>query len=211
MNSESLLSQLKQKAEELVKRGGDVRTEIAHLVTDASTPFYAAKDGLGDLVKAVADGAVAGAREALPGQSESVLREVVSGVTDGLAKSAQAVKLTLEESTASGTRFANEDMVKIGQDFATLATIIVEIVSSAANSIGGHAKEQANVIGEHAQQSLQGIVNSLGGAFSKAQKAPSQLGRETVEAGSAAVKQAAGVLFDQIGQYLQKAGQKLRE
>ena len=43
-----------------------------------------------------------------------------------------------------------------------------------------------------------------------AQHEPVQLGREAVDAGTAAARQAAGVLFSELGQLLQKAGEKLR-
>jgi hypothetical protein len=211
MNTDSLIEQVQQQTEDLVKRGGDLRAETAKLVEDASGPFHAAAGGLSALVKAVADGAVAGAKQTLPADTGSVLGSVVDGITDGLTKSAQAVKLTLEESTASGTRFAHEDLAKIGQDFRTLGTTIADIIKGAASALGGHAKEQASTLASHAKQTLQAAWPPVESALAAAGQNPVQLGRETVNAGAAAAKQAAGVLFSEVGNLLQKAGQKLRE
>jgi len=211
MNTESLMAQLKQQTEDLVKRGGDVRAGTERLVSEASVKFHEVSGGLASLATAVADGAVAGARQTVPEQSASVLRAVVDGLTDGLTKSAQALKLTLEESSANGTRFAKEDLAKIGQDFRSLGSILVDIVTGSANALGGHAKEQAATLAAHAKQTLQAAWPPLESALHAAQHEPVALGREALSASASAARQAAGVLFGQVGIFLQKAGHQLRQ
>lgn len=208
--SPSLVGQLKQKVEELVKRGGDLRVETSRLVSEASHQIHEAAGGLKGVVKAVVDGAVAGAQQTLPQDTESVLRQVVGGLTDSLVKSVQAVKLTLEESTAKGTHFAKEDLTKIGQEFRDAGTTVADGVTHAASALGGHAKDQATSVASHAKQTLQAAWPSLEAALTAAQKEPVKLGRETVGAGAAAAREAAGVLFNELGSLLQKAGEKLR-
>ena len=210
MNTEELTNQLKARIEALVKRGEDVRADTAKLVEEASGKFYQAKDGLSALVKAVAEGAVEGAQGSLPEHAESGLKAVVEGLADGLAKSAQAVRLTLEESTASGNRFATEDLTKIANDFRTIGEEVVEVVTTAAGPLGGHLKQQTHNLAEHARQTLHDIWPPLESAIHAAQQDPVKLGHETVHAAAAAARQAAGVLFSELGQYLQKAGDKLK-
>lgn len=209
-DSPSLIARLKQKVEELVKRGGDLRDETSRLVSAATHQVHEAAGELKSVVKAVADGAVAGAQQTMPENSESVLRQVAGGLTDGLVKSAQAVRLTLEESTAKGTHFAKEDLAKIGQEFRDAGTTVADGVTHAASALGGHAKEQASSVAAHAKQTLQAVWPSLEAALVAAQKEPIKLGRETVGASAAAARQAAGVLFSELGSLLQKAGEKLR-
>lgn len=209
MNTESLIAQLRQKAEDLVKRGTDLRVETARLVEEASGPFHAATGGLTSLVKAVTEGAIAGAKHNLPADPISVLSPVIDGITDGLAKSAQAVKFTLEESAASGTRFAHEDLAKIGQDFTGLGSMISDIVTGAASALGDHAKEQASTLAAHAKQTFAAALPPLEAALHSATHHPKQLGMETVQASTGAAKHAAGVLFSELGKVLQKAGEKL--
>jgi len=210
MNTESLITDLKQKVEELVKRGGDLRKETSRLVSEAATQVHSAKEGLTGVVKAVAEGAVSGARQSVPEESASVLNQVVGGVTDGLVRSAQALKLTLEESSSKGIQFAKEDLAKIGQDFRGLGTNTAEIFTKAASDLGGHAKEQAATLTAHAKQTLQAAWPPLEAALSAAQHDPVKLGREAVGAGASAARQAAGVLFSELGVLIQKAGEKLR-
>ena len=53
MNTESLIAQLKQKSEDLVKRGGDIKEETSRLVSEAAGQCHAAAGGLAAMVKAV--------------------------------------------------------------------------------------------------------------------------------------------------------------
>ena len=210
MNTHELIAQVKARTEALVKRGEDVRAETAKLVEEASAKFFQVTDGLSSLVKAVAEGAVEGAKGSMPENVQSKLRQVVEGVTDGLAKSAQAVRLTLEESTASGTRFATEDLKKIARDFRATGEGMVDIVTHAASALGEHVKGQAHNLGEHARQTLHDVWPPLDSAIHAACADPVKLGHETVQAAASAARQAAGVLFSELGQYLQKAADKLK-
>lgn len=210
MNTESLIAQLKQKSEDLVKRGGDIKEETSRLVSEAASQCHAAAGGLTAMVKAVAEGAVAGAHQASPEGAETVLHQVVGGITDGVLKSAQALKLTLEESAGKGTRFAKEDLAKISQDFRSLGTDFTGIVNGAAGALGNHAKEQVATLASHAKQTLQAAWPPLESAIVAAGHEPVQLGREAVGAGTSAARHATGVLFNELGQLLQKAGEKLR-
>ncbi len=202
MNAHELTSQLKARVEALVKRGDNVRAETAHLVEQATGTFVQAKDGLTSLVKAVAEGAVEGARGTMPENAENKLRQVIEGVTDGLTKSAQAVRLTLEESAASGTRFAKEDLARIGHEFRATGEGIVDIMSHTASALGDHAKAQAHQLGEHARQTLLGIWPPLDSALHAAAADPLKLGHDTLHAATAAARQAAGVFFTRLGEAL---------
>src|SRR5512138_2328562 len=116
MNSSPSIDSLRQQAERIAQHGRDVRAEISRLASRAAEQFHRTRDGLVGLSRAVVEGALDGARQATPAQSESVLRDVVAGLADGLAISAHAVKLTLDESRSRGTQFAREDLDKIAGD-----------------------------------------------------------------------------------------------
>jgi hypothetical protein len=162
------------------------------------------------LVKAVAEGAVTGAQEAMPENSDNALKQVVEGMTDGLSKSAQAVQFTVEEASASGSRFANEDLKKIVEDFRLVATVMADIITTAAESTSDHLKTQARSLGEHAQTALENLRPTLDATLHAAIDDPAKLGQDTLHAGSSAVRQAAGVLFTELGHYFHKMGDKLR-
>lgn len=213
MNTEQtdhLINQLKQRVEEIVGRGNNVRAEISKLVSDSTGKFYETRDGLTQMAKAVTEGAVEAAKNSLPDKSESVLYPVVDGLTDGLNKSIQAVQLTLEESSANSVHFAKDDLNKIAKDFRTLGDAFGSIISDATSKLGGHMAQQGRTIGDHAKQTLQHVWPSLESALAAAAHHPVQLGKESLHAGASAAQQAAGVLFSELGKRLQETGDKLR-
>ena len=210
MNTTETLDQLKNKARELVKSGGELRARTAVLVHEAGATCHQTADGLRAVVKAVAEGAIAGARETLPADTPNVLKSVVDGVSDGLARSAQALRLTLEESSANGRHFASEDLGKVTQDFRDLGSMTAEVVNGAAAALDTHLREQVHTLSEHAKQTLQNAWPPLQSAIQAAQNEPLKLGQEAAAAGAGALRQAAGALFEEVGRVMQKAGEKLR-
>ena len=210
-SSPSLIGQLMDKASQIVKRGGDVRAEISKLVSDAAGKFHQTKDGLVDLAKAVADGAAAGVQQVAPSGSESTLRAVADGLADGFAKSAEAVKLTLEESGKKGAQFAKEDLDKILKDFKSLGDTAFEILGRLAKGCGGQISSQLKTVLDHTKSALQNLRGPLETVITAAKNNPVGLGKETLKAGAAATKQAAGVFFSEIGRHLQNAGDRMRQ
>lgn len=209
MNTDQLgdiVNQLKQSAEKIAQRGDDVRAGISRLVSDAAGQLSRTKDGFITVVRAVSEGAAAGAGQALPDKTESVLRSVVDGLADGLGKSAHAIKLTLEESGASGIHFAKDDLNKIMHDFRVVGEVFAATVSDAMSKLGGHASGQFQSLVEHAKQTLHGARPSIDAAVATALQNPVKLGKESVQAGASAARQAAGALFSELGRRLQGGG-----
>lgn len=206
MNTESaaqLMTRLREMAESIARHGDDVRGKIAQAVSDASGRLGAARDGFTSLVKAVAEGAAAGARQALPDKEESILRSAVEGLADGLAKSAHAVQLALEESSAGGARFAKDDLQKIAQDFRGVGEIFVNVVTDAARQLRSHVSGQAQAAADHAARTFQSVRPALESALAAAAREPVALAGDSLKAGAAAARQAAGALFAELGRRLQ--------
>lgn len=203
-------TRLKQAAEDIVRRGQNVRSEIAKLVASATTTLKHGTDGLVSLAKAITEGAAAGARQTMPDDADSLLRPVVSGLSDGITKVAEAVKLAVQESAAGGKKFAAEDLDKVVKDLRGVGDGFVTTIRQAAGGIGDHVTEQAKSLAGHAGRALQDMRPALDAAIHSVKQDPVKLGRETVHAGAAAAREAAGILFTELGTLLQSAGQKLR-
>jgi hypothetical protein len=201
---------LRQQAERIVQHGRDVRAEISRLASRTAEQYHRTRDGLVGLSRAVVEGALDGARQATPAQSESVLREVVAGLADGLAISAQAVKLTLDESRSRGTQFAREDLDKIAGDFREVGETFAQTVRDTAGKVGGELAAQLRGLAKHAGRALEQARPAFESAVKAAREDPAALGRETLRAGAGAAREAAGILFSELGKRLEQAGQQLR-
>jgi hypothetical protein len=211
MNADQIPEWLKHQAEDIVKRGRNVREEIAKLSSAVAGKLHQTKDGFLGLSRAVLDGAVAGAQQAVPSQSESVLREVVAGLADGLAISANAVRLTLEESRGRGAQFAHEDLKKVAEDFRGVGDNFTQSVHDATRRIGAQISEQSRSLADHAGHTLNSARPAIEAAIKAACEDPSGLGKEALQAGAAATRHAAGVLFSELGKRLEQAGEHLRK
>jgi hypothetical protein len=209
MNADQLPDWLKQQAEDIVKSGRNVREEIAKVSSSVAGKFHQTKNGFADISRSVLDGAVAGAQQAFPGQSESVLREVVAGLAEGLAISANAVRLTLEESRGRGAQFAHEDLKKVAEDFREAGEHFKQAVHEATDKLGAQISAQSLSLADHAGHTLGSVRPAIDAAIKAACDDPSALGKETLQAGASATRQAAGVLFSELGKRLERAGDQL--
>ena len=181
---------------------------IAKLSAGAAERFHRTKDGLVGLSRAVLEGAVSGAKQAA--QPDSVLREVVAGLADGLSTSAHALKLTLEEANSGGRAYADEDLKKAAADFREVGQQFAGTVKASVKGLGAEVADQLHNFSEHASRALTAASPVLESAIKAAAEHPVQLGKEAVKAGAGAARQAAGVLFTELGARLEKAGQHLR-
>lgn len=200
-----IAQQAKQAAKEIVQRAENIREGISQLVSRTAAGLAHTKDGLLSLVNVVADAAASGARDALPDKSESILRQVVDGLAEGLSKAAHATRLTLEESGSRGVHFAKEDLRQVLENFRAAGYTFGKTFHDALARVGGHTAGQAQSLVAHARQTLRSLTPVLESAVKTALDDPAGLGRESVRAGAASIRQAAGALFTELGRRLQQA------
>ena len=211
MNADPFPDWLKQQAEHIVKQGRNVRAEIARLAASATGRFHQTKAGLVGLARCVLDGAVAGAQQVTPAQPESVLREVIAGLADGLAISANAVHLTLQESRGRGGQFAREDLDKIGADFRSVSETFAQTVKDSTGKLSAQIAAQLHGVASHASHTFNSARPAFEDALKAAREHPVALGKEALQAEVGAVRHAAGVLFSELGKHLEQAGDSLRK
>lgn len=200
---------LREKASAIVARGERVREDVAALAREATRTAGDFSDGLVTIIRSVIDGASAGLRDATAEDSGKVLREVIDGLGQGMAASAEAARLTIEESKSKGSAFAAEDLDRIGNEFRSLGDLFVETVSSAATKVSDHVSGQANEVAEHARRALDQSRPVFEEAVRAARESPGEVGREAWEAGKESSRQAIGALFREIGSRIEALGDSL--
>jgi uncharacterized protein YukE len=208
---DDLKQRLTQETDRIVRGGEDIRARISQLTAGAAMQFHQAAAGFNDLAQAVATGAVQGVEAALPEGRESRLREVVAGLMDGLRTAAEAVDLTLQESTAAGRKFAEEDLRKAHTDLRTVAGLFTESAGGFLEKLGGTATGQTAALRDHAVRAYQQSRPSVEKALTSLWNHLGEVGRETGQAGLSAARSASGTLFTELGERLANLGRKLRE
>jgi ElaB/YqjD/DUF883 family membrane-anchored ribosome-binding protein len=205
-----LKAHVRAKAEAIAREGADIRNKISKLASDAAERCHREAEGLVSLARAVMEGAAKGVEGALPDKAASVFRQVIDGLADGLATSAHAAKLTLEEARSRGAQFAREDLDKIAHDFRAVGEGFVDAAGETFKAVRSHAASQGQQLREHARETLTRVKPAFESAIRAAAREPVQLGKEALQAGAAATRHAAGTLFSELAKRLEQAAQHLK-
>lgn len=209
-SADSLKETVRKRAETIVAAGKDVSKQIADLVAQAAEGFHRSGAGLVELTKAVMEGAAGAVGQSLPKEPESVLRQVIDGVGEGLNRAALTTRLALEEARASQKSFAAEDLARVRQDLQALNSLYLETVFNALGQVRAQAVEERDRLRHHAATAWEKVRPALQSALEAARQHPAELGKETFKAGVDVTRQAAGALFAGMGRWLDEAGRKLR-
>lgn len=199
-------SWLADRVAEAVQRGRDVRKQVAAAVAAAARRSLSTTADLVHLIDATVHGAARAVDAAVPAERESTLRAVVDGIGDGLAMTAHAARLTLQEARSETGRFLRTDLVRLADGLSDIAVRFVDSVANAARSAGGHGTTSAKSLRDHAAITLRRVRPHLAAVADAIRKDPRALAEETLAAGTAAARGAAGAFCVGIGRWLHALG-----
>lgn len=200
---------LRAAVETAARAGQGVRAKIATATAAAAGRLGQQQEALRTLIRTVMDGAACGVAGALPADAHSTLRQVVDGLVDGLATSALAAQLALEETRSRGTQFAKEDVGQLRQQLGELGDEFTETIKETARSAYAATAEQSRELGEHAKRALARTKPAFEDTLRAAAAHPRELGREALQAGVAATRHGTGALFGELAKHLDEAARKL--
>jgi Family of unknown function (DUF6781) len=193
----------------IVTQGNDLRKKISKVVMDSAEKVPTGKKGLMDLSRSVMDGAVAALDKSVSHDPDSVLRQVIDGLGDGLSTAALATRLAMEEARAEEKRFADEDLTKMTKDLRTVGELFVNTVSDAASRFKSITESEMSSLRRHAEKTMKRLLPSINSALVTIKEHPLQFGKESIEAGVNMTRQAFGSLFAAIGRQFEKASKQI--
>jgi uncharacterized protein DUF6781 len=200
---------VEDKVAAIVAEGRDVRNKVSEVVADGADKSPAREKGLIEISRSVLDGAVEALDKSVSPDPESVLRQVIDGLGDGLSAAALATRLAMDEARAEEKRFADEDLSRMTKDLRAVRDRFVDAVSRASKSFQSKSRAEVEMLQRHAEQAMKRLVPSIDSALASISEHPLQFGAESVEAGFQMSRQAVGSLFAAIGRQLEKAGKQL--
>lgn len=202
---------LREQVEASVRAQQEVRQRIAALVATASQHALQAGKGTAEVVRATLDGARAALRTAAPQQRETLLRQVVDGIADGLGTAAHAAELTLREAHGDLARFAREDLAALSRSLRELGSQFTALAADALADGSVLATEEAARLRAHVQATWRTLAPRIEAVVAAAGAAPGSAVREAMQAGGVAARGAASALFTELGRQLQSLGVALGE
>lgn len=204
------LDALKEEARAIVAKGEDIRGRIAGLVADAARRAQQSGQGVLTLVKSVVEGAAGAASEVVHEKPDGALKQVTEALGDGLSQAALSAKLAMEEARTRGQKFTAEDLKQVGDNFEALRSMFTQSVVDGGKAVQSFVSGQLGDLTEHADRVLTRIKPSVEAAVKAAREHPVELGKDSLAAGGAAAKDAAGSLFTAMGRMFQQAGETLK-
>ena len=200
----------RDEVEEAVKSGDDIRGSVRDAVESAAARMDRTTARLTDISRRTLDAALQAIDRSAPDDPESVLRQVVDGLGDGLQRTAQATRLAVEEAAGEGRAFATDDLRRTSDDLRAVARMFVETVDHAINDASERTRKQVAGAREHASRTINSIRPSLESAADAATSDPVGLIGETATAATRLTREAAGSLFGVVGDLLKGAGDRLK-
>ena len=179
------------QAEQIARRGENVRTRIRNTVVGIMRDHKLDLDDLTTVAGEVMRGAAAGVKELDPKNRESTLRKVVDGVGDAFSQTAHATELALRESTRRGRSYAKREVNKTAKNLRELQDRFVDTLTHALKSAGREVSAQAKSVNSHIRNTAKNVRPSVESALRAAGEHPVKFAGET--ASIAAISEEAGL------------------
>ena len=176
--AEQLRETMRQQVRQILEDGRDVRRRIGAIMSDTAKKVRLDRLKLSSMTASILDESAKIINRTVPDKPDSVLREVVDGLGDGLSKAALAVKLSIQEAAQRGQQFAEEDLKRTEEDFEAVEEAFVESVRQAAERMEKAAATTADDVLTHASNTFAAIsadmvaIRAIGQAKRKSGRNP---------------------------------------
>lgn len=199
----------RNEAETIASENANVRERIRKTVVDTVRNRNVGLGAVADVTREVVDGAAQGVREMTPENRESVLRQVVDGLSDAFTSTAQATRLAMEEAQGRGERFAKEDVQDAIKHLSEMQKLMTDTILDTFEKARIEASGQTKDFIEHARRASERVQPSIEQALHAATHNPVKLATETASATAKGAPKAAGTLLHAMSGMLQGAGDLL--
>lgn len=203
-------SSIKSQAAEIVKMQTDVRGRLAEAVSQAACQSQQSGEGLIAVVRSVIDGAREGLAKSVPADRDDVLRQVVDALGDGLSQAALAGQLALQEAAGASQKYTKEDLARFRDDLTAVRDLFTETIGQGLRTSKELTAGQASTAMTHAERVAKHLGPTFTRVFDAIEQHPIVFAREGFQAGVSVAESATGSLFQALGRLLQRAGDELR-
>jgi hypothetical protein len=187
-----------QKTRDIVEEGGEIRDRVRETFVQAASNLRGTGRDLIGIARDMLAGAAQGVKDSIPEEQESVLRQVVDGIGEGLTTTANATRMAIEEAESKGRAFAETDLKNAREEMSSLGSLFVDSVADTARSVRTTTKDQVESLRKHAERTYASAEPSIRDALKAALHHPGALAGQSVDAGAKAAFHAAGGLFGAV-------------
>ncbi|MBB6056088.1 DUF2934 domain-containing protein [Tolumonas osonensis] len=150
-----------------------------------------------EALKQIINTVIKGAQQGASGRGEheaKLLKDAMQGLDDALAAAAEATQLALQEAANRSSEFSRQGLKKTIDDLATLESLFIETISTAARNATGTAQATLHDLVQHAQNSGTAVGQKVESAVSRLAHVLVDTSREQMSAGAQTLRKE-GALF----------------
>ena len=192
-----------------VESGKDVRDRVRDVVVSLFRSSEATTASARAAVSGIVQSATEIVKRSAPDNPESVLRNVIDGVTSGLSIVAQSTQYAVQEATARGQRFASQDLDRAKKDLSGISDILMDTVKYFANRVTEEAGTAAKELRTHAERSAAAVTPVLKSSVDAVTGHPVQTAGEAAETVLRTAQLTAGALLGAMSGLLAGAADAL--
>ena len=200
---------LSEAIREAVESGKDVRDRVRDVVVSLFRSSEATTASARAAVSGIVQSATEIVKRSAPDNPESVLRNVIDGVTSGLSTVAQSTQYAVQEATDRGQRFANQDLDRAKKDLSGISDILMDTVKYFTNRVTEEAGTAAKELKTHAERSAAAVTPVLKSSVDAVTKHPVQTAGEAAETVLRTAQLTAGALLGAMSGLLAGAADAL--
>ena len=200
---------LSEAIREAVESGKDVRDQVRDVVVSLFRSSEATTASARAAVSGIVQSATEIVKRSAPDNPESVLRNVIDGVTSGLSTVAQSTQYAVQEATDRGQRFANQDLDRAKKDLSGISDILLDTVKYFTNRVTEEAGTAAKELKTHAERSAAAVTPVLKSSVDAVTRHPVQTAGEAAETVLRTAQLTAGALLGAMSGLLSGAADAL--
>ena len=199
-----------REAASAVENPSEIRRRIRDLTARTIAGSRAGLSQLNAVANDVMDGVTDAVKDAMPAERRSVLKQVVSGLSDAYAAAADSTKATFDEARKRGERLAKGPMKATVRDLQELEESFFDTVKSFADHVGDDAKREWHSVVNHAKAAAKEIRPAAKSALEAANGHLGELATQTASTGVKATGTIVGGLLAAAGNQLRGVGKTMQ-
>lgn len=196
-----------ESVREAVESGQNISEQVREIVVN----LFRGKDSTTSSARAAVQGIVQTATDIVnrsaPEKADSVLRQVIDGITGGLSSVAQSTQYAIQEAASRGQRFAAEDLGRANKDLNGIREILTDTVKHFTNRAGTETGTMVSELRMHAERAAAATLPVVTSSLETLARNPLQAAGEAASTALRGGQLTAGALLSAMSGVLQGAAE----
>lgn len=178
-----------------IESGKDVKARVQEIVVNLFRSSEASTASARAAVSGIVQTAADIVERSAPENPDSVLRNVIDGVTAGLATVAQSTQYAVQEAASRGQRFAGQNLDRAKQDLNGISDILVDTVKYFTNRVTEETGATFRDLKTHAERAVAAVAPAIKSSLETVAKHPVQTAAEAAGTAVRGTQLTAGALL----------------